>query len=122
VVRAFGLHDSRYAETGETGWPSSMSEVPDSIAWREQLEDSWRLKLEIAFNLYTVATTECRKMQQAHSESGAHDGVVPPPLVRARHEESQALAYYVRVLRIFTDLTVHGKLPPDADLSDTRGT
>jgi hypothetical protein len=34
-------------------------------------------------------------------------------IVQARNLESKALAEYMRVLRIFTDLTVHNKLPPE---------
>jgi len=36
-------------------------------------------------------------------------------ILQARNLESQALAEYMRVIKIFTDLTVHGKLPPEDD-------
>jgi len=42
-------------------------------------------------------------------------------LMRARQAESQALAEYTHVLRIFTDLTVHGKVPEGQSAAGSNG-
>jgi hypothetical protein len=38
----------------------------------------------------------------------------------ARNIESQALSEYMRVLRVFADLVVHGKLPPEDAGGNTK--
>jgi hypothetical protein len=76
---------------------------------RQALEDSWRLRLEETQVRYREATEQYRKLLQAQSDGRPlnPDGA----LALARHAESQALADYMRVLQIFTELTVNGKMP-----------
>jgi CheY-like chemotaxis protein len=87
-----------------TGFPAS------TIA-RRQLEDTWRLRVEQALQRYNEATTEYRRLLQEEP-----DGQPPSPdsgLARARQAESEALMEFSRICRIFTDLTIHGKLAED---------
>ena len=83
---------------------------------RQELEDTWRLKLEDASTRYKLAH-ECYQKEleeQGRGLSGSEAGA----LSGARQEESQSLAEYSRVLKIFTDLTVDGK-KPGAQLAET---
>ena len=96
-----------------------MFEFPESIAGREELEDAWRLKLQQAYSRYSAATEACRKIHQEQMETRAADGSAPADLMRAQVAASQALADYVRILRVFTDLTVHGKLPVEDTSANT---
>lgn len=80
-----------------------------SAAARQELEESWRSKLEETHHRYRTATEAYRHVLQTLPE-----GLPPRPdgaVGRARQAESEALAEYARVLRIFTDLTIHGKMP-----------
>jgi CheY-like chemotaxis protein len=75
------------------------------------MEDAWRLKLEEAKRRYNAATSEYRKLLGEMPE-GSH--TTPDDAVwRAREAESEALAEYSRILRVFTRLTVEGRLPED---------
>ena len=70
-------------------------------------DESWHLKLLEAHSRYQTATTEYRRMLSGHP-----NGLAPgldSSLSHARETESQALAEYMRVLAIFTDLATHGK-------------
>ena len=76
---------------------------------RQELEDSWRLRLEETQVRYREATEQYRKLLQAQPDGRPlkRDGA----LALARQAKSQALADYMRVLQIFTELTVNGKMP-----------
>jgi CheY-like chemotaxis protein len=79
---------------------------------RHELEETWRLRLEQCQQRYLTATTEYRRLLQEEP-----DGRPPSPdsaLARARQAESETLKEYSRLLQIFTDLTLHGKLPDEA--------
>jgi hypothetical protein len=79
--------------------------MPVSTFDRGELEDAWRARVENSRLRYQEATTrygELLKQQRDGPES---------PLAHARHAESAALVEYLRVLRLFTDLIVQGKLP-----------
>ena len=84
-------------------------EVSEPRATRQALEAQWRLRLEQTLRNYRAATKEYRRLLRQQ-----FDGRPPDPasdLAIARRAESDALMEYSRGLRIFTDLTVHGKLP-----------
>ena len=92
------------------------STSPEPTPSRQELEDIWRSKLEEAQLHYEAAREEYRKLLRE-----TPDGSPNPdsPQARACQRESEALAEYTRVLRIFTDLTIHGKRPEkqtEADL------
>jgi CheY-like chemotaxis protein len=82
------------------------------IVARHKLEDAWRRQLERTRDRYHAATKEYRKLLRQEPEG--HPPAPGSALDRSRHAESEALAEYARVLRIFTDLTVHGKLPVES--------
>jgi len=75
-------------------------------------EESWHLKLLEAHSRYQAATAQYRRILNERPDglSAGLDG----SLSHARETESQALAEYMRVLAIFTDLTTHGKLNVEA--------
>jgi hypothetical protein len=89
-----------------------------STLGRGELEDTWRGRLEECQKQYQDASHSYRKLLAEEP-----DGQPPrpeSPLARARQAESEALTEYSRVLRLFTDLTVHGKLPEET-LHGERG-
>lgn len=78
---------------------------------RAELEDAWRRRLDEALELYRAATARCEQLL-----AGQPDGRPPEPdspLSNARRAQTEALQEYSRVLRIFSDLVIHGKFPPD---------
>jgi CheY-like chemotaxis protein len=80
---------------------------PTPVSDHRKLEDLWRSKLEEAKLRYNAATEEYRKLLKETPE-----GVAPlpdSPVAYARQRETETLAEYKRVLRVFTDLSVHGK-------------
>jgi CheY-like chemotaxis protein len=90
--------------------------LPDPVAARQELEDLWRTKVEDARGRYAAATEEYRKLLD-----GTPEGVPPnpdSPVARARQAQSEALAEYSRVLRVFTELTVHGRRPEEQSMPD----
>ena len=86
---------------------------------RQELEDSWRLRLEETLIRYREATQQYRKLLQAQPDGRPlnPDGA----LALARSAESQALADYMGVLRIFTELTVNGKMPEARSAAGSNG-
>ncbi len=90
--------------------------TPQPTPGRQQLEDLWRSKLEQAQLRYKAATEKYRKLL------GEAPRDVPPapdsPLALARHAESEALAEYTRALRVFTELTIHGRRPEEQSMPD----
>src|SRR5260370_5648369 len=90
-----------------------------SSVMRREVEDSWRLRLEETQGRYREAKEQYRKFLQAqpdgrpHSPNGA--------LALAREAESQARVEYTRVLRLFTELTVNGKMPEERSVGGSNG-
>jgi CheY-like chemotaxis protein len=85
---------------------------PAQVLARYQLEDVWRRRFETAQARYKEANARYRRLLQEEP-----DGQPPgadSPLALARREESEALEEYSHTLRIFTDLTIHGKLPDES--------
>ena len=75
------------------------------------LEDEWREKVRNARIRYEQATKAFRATWGEHFE----ERLTSDPtfaIEQSRKVESEALAEYVRVLKIFTDLVIHGKQPP----------
>lgn len=84
--------------------------TPPSLA-RHDLEEAWRRQSEMARERYEQASSRYRKLLEEKPE-----GLIPrqnDPLTLARHAESEALAEYARVLKLFTELTVHGRIPEE---------
>lgn len=91
---------------------------PPSVA-RGDLEDVWRVKFEVARARYETAKARCIKLLGAKL-----DGLIAQPedeLALARRQESEALAEYARILKLFTELTVHGRLPEEHLVNEPDG-
>jgi len=92
--------------------------VSDPIRAREQIENSWRIKLEaaaqasrFAHEQYTGALEEYnRALADSQTQAGptAEQRLI---MEQARKHEAATRAEYFRVLKIFIDLVVHRKLP-----------
>jgi len=78
---------------------------------RQDLEDLWRERTNIALSRYRLAKLECAKAIAEQSHSAPPDGSFE--YRKTLRAENIALAEYRRVLEIFTDLTVSGKRPPE---------
>jgi CheY-like chemotaxis protein len=77
-----------------------------------ELQEIWRKRLEESQKRYQTAANEYRGLIERESEGGPPES--ESPLVRARREKAAALMEYSRVLGVFTDLTIYGKLPDGA--------
>ena len=97
-------------------------EHPSPSLTRQDLEDAWRVRCERARERYEMASRRYRKLLDQKPE-----GLIPrhdAPLALARHAESEALAEYMRILKLFTELIVHGRIPEEqlgAKASGGRG-
>ena len=78
---------------------------------RRYLEDLWSSRLAEARERYRVAQEECKAAAGAPSDLPSPDGSLS--YRHALRAETAAVKEYARVLRIFTDLTIHGTVPPD---------
>lgn len=94
-------------------------EHPSPSLTRRDLEDAWRVRSEMARERYNRATLRYRKLLEAKSEGATPrpDG----PLVLARHAESRALAEYRRILKIFTELIAHDRIPEEESAAGADG-
>jgi len=83
---------------------------------RTQLELIWQTRVRAARHRY-------EQSMQAFDEAVIESGSLPLPdsseLVRqARKHESCALEQYMRLLRLYTDLVVSGKVPEEPNPED----
>ena len=86
---------------------------------RRALEDLWKERLGIARTRYQLATKESGLLLDEQKS-----GLVPEPdgsfaYRQALEKEKSALAEYRRVLEIFADLTMHGKLPEEDTVEES---
>ena len=98
---------------------TTTTTISEPSATRQMLEDSWRLRLEETHVHYRKATDQYRKLLQDQPDGRPHDP--NGALALARQAESKALSEYTRVLRIFTDLTVKGKMPEERSVAGSNG-
>lgn len=94
-------------------------EPPSRNLARRDLEDAWRVRSETARERYEMASRRYRKLLDQKPE-----GLIPrydDPLALARHAESEALAEYARILKLFTELTVHGRIPEEELATNAGG-
>ena len=92
--------------------------LPPSLV-RQELEESWRSRVESAHARYQAASKQYRELMQGLPDGqplNKDDGVA-----LAREAESQALAEYTRVLHIFTELTTHGRMPQERAVGSSEG-
>ena len=86
---------------------------------RRALEDTWKERLRIVRTRYQLAIKESRLLLDEQMS-----GLVPEPdgsfaYRQALEKENRALAEYRRVLEIFADLTMHGKLPEEDTVEES---
>jgi hypothetical protein len=83
-----------------------MPDLPSNTIARQQLEDFWRSELKKSYESYQAAAERYRSLLQA-----GHMQKEDATFALARREESAKLAEYMRMLKIFTDLALHGRVP-----------
>ena len=77
----------------------------------QDLQEAWRLRSERARERYARASARYRELLKESPE-----GLIPgqnDPLALARQAESKALAEYTRIVKIYTELIVHGQIPKE---------
>ena len=85
---------------------------------REELENCWRRKVTEAQERYHVATKRYHKaLEESHGVIPAENNAV----LLTRHEQSEALREFRRILRIFTELTAYGRIPEEESTLSTYG-
>jgi CheY-like chemotaxis protein len=98
-----------------------MPELSPFPTARQQLEETWRLKLEQASGRYKAANEEYRTMLEEQNDGQRVGPDATDALMHARQAESQALAEYTHALRNFTDATVRDKVPEERSAADSNG-
>ena len=80
-----------------------------------ELQRLWETRVRAARQLYEEHQRELDRLV-AESGGGLPESLKSSELIReARKRESLALGEYLRTLRIYTDLIVHGKLSNELD-------
>jgi len=87
-----------------------MSSETDPARSRAAEQEIWRERLCRAEAAYQAAAEELRLALLQRNGSAAPSRGLEPDAARAR--KAAARAEYLRVLHIFTDLVLRGKLPP----------
>lgn len=80
---------------------------------RIEIEDRWRIRLADAKSKHDQAVSLFRRASEEYraKEIPASDGSLS--LHQAIAAESSARKEYIRILRLFTDLVVQGRIPKD---------
>jgi hypothetical protein len=79
---------------------------------RHELQDIWRQRVWKAWSRYVEASDGFRIAWDEHAELRMNpDGALAIRI--ARQAESEALAEYMRTLKIYTDLVLNGTVPPE---------
>ena len=95
----------------------TITSLTSSVMLREVV-DSWRLRLEETQDHYREAKKQYRESLQAQPDGRP---LCPSDLELARQAESRARVEFTRMLRIFTELTVHGKMPEERSVAGSNG-
>ena len=88
---------------------------------REELEKLWHRRVQEAKLRLDFARNYAREVQQDLQAGVIHPADGEFARRRALEGESAALANYQKVLRIYDDLLVHGKIPDDDSKSESAG-
>src|SRR5438045_786883 len=91
-------------------WCGAMSGHKQS---RAELEKLWRTRLLKCGAKYESAVAEFRKVLEEQKQLGTSAGGRSLAVRNALLRKSLARKEYIRVLRIFTDLMVLGKIPEE---------
>jgi two-component system, LuxR family, response regulator FixJ len=85
----------------------NMADRPSSITTPQELQEFWRQMLQDAFERYQTANARYRVLlREEPAAQVRHPGIA---LGLARDAESEALAEYMQILKIFTELTLQGR-------------
>src|SRR5438270_12469032 len=84
-----------------------------------KLEEHWRLRLEEAAKRHKAAKAACAKGLEEFNTglTLAPDG--SEAIRRATLEENAARDEHMKILKAFSDLLLHGKIPPEESPSST---
>src|SRR4051812_4608452 len=77
---------------------------------RRDLEDLWRERMQIARIRYRIARDACSDAMARQPDAAPPDGSFG--YTQALRAANAALAEYRRLLIIFNDLVINGKMPP----------
>ncbi len=80
---------------------------------RAALEALWRRRLNDARMRLSFARNYANEVQQDFSTGYTSEPQEHYALEKALRAEMAALSEYARILAIFSDLMLHGKIPPD---------
>ena len=86
-----------------------MSESDPALSRLAQ-QERWRQHLRNAESEYQRASEELRQAQIRNTQAACETEVS-----RARERKASARSEYLRILRVFTDLVLRGKSPPDGE-------
>lgn len=95
-----------------------MMSTPKPSTTRQAVVDSWLRRLQEAYTHYQNATKYYNRLLKEQP-----DGTPSNPksvLALARQAESEALAEYTRILRAFSQLTVHGDVPEEQSAASSN--
>ena len=84
----------------------------------DALEENWRRRVDAAREKYLAAVSRTRS--EAERQKDAPAGDLGDALAQARLAEREALAHYLDVLRVFKDLVLKGKIPPEEGSSQSH--
>ena len=88
---------------------NEYAELFSSTIVRQEFEKYWRRKLKESYERYQAASTRYRGLLQEElaGQVSSPDG----PLALARREEFETLAEFTRLLKMFAELTLDGRVP-----------
>jgi len=86
----------------------------------QQSQEAYRLKLQGASHRHKAAK-EFKTMLEQQSDGTTRGSDAGDALICARQAESQALAEYSHALRVFTEVTMSGKLPVEESAATLSG-
>lgn len=75
------------------------------------MEDLWRCRLQQAQERHKLAVETARKVTLENTQRLSESPDSSLALHQVHAQESAALEEYMRVLKIFTELVVNGKMP-----------
>ncbi len=87
--------------------------APSPTPSRTALEDLWRERLRQASDRYTLALAQSGKLLAEANLGLSELPDFAEALRRCRFVEAAAREEYMRILRIFTDLTLNRVMPPE---------
>jgi hypothetical protein len=85
-----------------------MANIPTDSPIRQELEELWRCKVKQAQQHYKDASARWREAIEARLPSTDGNSAVR----RAAQAQAVARRVYKRILEVFLDLVVKGKVPP----------